>query len=81
MNSLKKLTALTLILAAITTSINCYNIKIINAIDKNGDNIIQYIMLKGNAESLTTIARTKYSIETINNAGIQTEEIAAINSN
>jgi len=46
-------------------------------IDKNGDNIMQYIMLKGRAESLDTINRTKYSVSTIKDSGIKTEELSS----
>jgi len=46
-------------------------------IDKNGDNIMQYIMIKGRPDNLDTINRTKYSVLTINNAGIKTEELAS----
>ena len=48
-----------------------------NAIDKNRDGILQYIMLMGPRNNSTTIARTKYSILTINNAGINTQELAS----
>ena len=46
-------------------------------IDKNKDNIMQYIMLKGPKENLEAIARSKYSVLTIKNAGIKTEELAS----
>lgn len=46
------------------------------AIDANGDNIMQYIMLMGERNNLEAIGRTKYSILTINDTGIKTEEIA-----
>ena len=46
------------------------------AIDKNKDNIMQYIMLKGERDNLEAIERTKYSVLTINNAGIKTQELA-----
>jgi methyl-galactoside transport system substrate-binding protein len=45
-------------------------------IDKNRDNILQYIMLMGPRNNLEAIARTKYSISTINEAGIKTKELA-----
>jgi methyl-galactoside transport system substrate-binding protein len=35
-------------------------------LDKNKNNIMQYVMLKGHSNSPETIARTKYSIQTIN---------------
>ena len=47
------------------------------AIDKNNDNILQYIMLIGKSNNTAAIARTKYSILTINNAGIKTQELAS----
>jgi methyl-galactoside transport system substrate-binding protein len=43
--------------------------------DRNGDNILQYFMLKGPTNSTVTTARSLYSISTINNAGIKTQEI------
>jgi methyl-galactoside transport system substrate-binding protein len=46
-------------------------------LDKNGDNILQYIMLLGPRNNTATIERTKYSILTLNNAGIKTEELAS----
>lgn len=46
------------------------------SIDQNGDNIIQYVMLMGERGNIEADARTKYSILTINNAGIKTQEIA-----
>ena len=48
-------------------------------IDKNHDNILQYVMLKGRIGSPLTYLRTKYSIYALNEAGIKTEEIAAPN--
>ncbi|HEY5524382.1 MAG TPA: substrate-binding domain-containing protein, partial [Clostridium sp.] len=51
------------------------------SIDKNGDGVMQYIMLKGDRDNIEQIARTKYSILTINNAGIKTEELASVYAN
>lgn len=45
-------------------------------IDKNNDNILQYILLHGETYNPTAIARTKYSIETINDADIKAERLA-----
>ena len=45
-------------------------------IDRNKDNILQYVMLMGERDNLEAIDRTKYSILTINNSGIKTQEIA-----
>jgi len=50
-------------------------------IDKNKDNILQYIMLHGETYNPTAIARTKYSIETINAAGIKTEQLSLVYCN
>jgi len=45
------------------------------AIDINGDNILQYIMLVGENDNKDAIARTQYSISTINDARIQTQQL------
>ena len=45
------------------------------AIDINGDNILQYFMLKGPENITVTLARSLYSISTINDSGIKTQEI------
>jgi methyl-galactoside transport system substrate-binding protein len=45
--------------------------------DKNKDNTIQYIMLKGPSDSNITAIRTKYSIQAINEAGIKTQELSS----
>lgn len=45
-------------------------------LDKNGDNIMQYIMLQGERDSIPAIQRTQYSISTIKEAGIKIEELA-----
>jgi ABC-type sugar transport system, periplasmic component len=50
-----------------------------SAIDKNKDNTLQYIMLKGRIGSPLTSLRTKYSISALNNEGIKTEELTEIN--
>lgn len=47
-----------------------------SSIDRNKDNILQYIMLMGENNNLEAVQRTKYSILTINNAGIETQELA-----
>jgi methyl-galactoside transport system substrate-binding protein len=44
--------------------------------DKNKDNVMQYVMLMGERDNLEAIARTKYSILEINDAGIRTQELA-----
>lgn len=45
-------------------------------IDKNGDGIMQYIMLSGGIDNKEALGRTIYSVKTIENAGIKTEELA-----
>lgn len=45
-------------------------------IDKNKDNIMQYIMLRGEEDNTEAILRTKYSVSTIEEAGIKTQEVA-----
>ncbi|AOR23342.1 galactose ABC transporter substrate-binding protein [Clostridium taeniosporum] len=49
-----------------------------NLIDRNGDNIIQYVMLQGERYNMVPIERIKSSVSTIEEAGIQTEELASI---
>ncbi|OOM75166.1 D-galactose-binding periplasmic protein precursor [Clostridium puniceum] len=46
------------------------------SIDKNNDGILQYIMLMGESDNLDAVTRTKYSILSINNSGIKTQELA-----
>ncbi|NOW89745.1 ABC-type sugar transport system substrate-binding protein [Clostridium beijerinckii] len=48
--------------------------------DKNKDNILQYIMLTEKNNNTLTTARTRYSISTINISGIKTEELSRISS-
>ncbi len=44
--------------------------------DKNGDGVIQYVMLKGEAGHPDAEARTEWSVKTIVDAGIEVEELA-----
>ena len=44
-------------------------------IDKNNDGIMQYVMLEGEINSKEAIQRTKYSVLTIEDAGIKTQQI------
>ena len=46
-----------------------------NLLDKNKDDTIQYIMLKGPSNNLLTLGRSKYPIRTLNDSGIKTEEL------
>ncbi|EKQ57632.1 MULTISPECIES: galactose ABC transporter substrate-binding protein [unclassified Clostridium] len=50
-------------------------------IDKNRDNIMQYIMLQGELDNIGAIERTHSSISTIENAGIKTQQLALQISN
>jgi methyl-galactoside transport system substrate-binding protein len=43
--------------------------------DKNGDGVLQYVMLKGEPGHPDAEARTTYSVKTINEAGIKTDEL------
>ena len=43
--------------------------------DRNNDDVIQYVMLKGDADNPEAIARTEYSIKTLNEKGVKTEEL------
>lgn len=45
-------------------------------IDKNQDNILQYIILSGERGNPIAEARTQYSIAAINTAGIETQQLA-----
>lgn len=45
-------------------------------IDKNNDNIIQYVMIEGELGHQDALLRTEYSIKTITSFGIQVEKLA-----
>lgn len=45
-------------------------------IDKNKDNIMQYYMLEGESDNTEAIQRTKYSVATIEKAGIKTQQVS-----
>lgn len=47
------------------------------AIDKNGDGKMQYVMLQGEPDNPEAVARTKYSVSTVSEAGIQVEELGS----
>lgn len=51
------------------------------SIDKNGNNIMEYIMIKGQPRSFAATERIKNSISTINNAGISTKELESVSAN
>lgn len=50
-------------------------------IDKNGDNIMDYIMIKGQPSSFSATERVKNSISTIKEAGIARNELESISAN
>lgn len=43
--------------------------------DKNDDGVMNYVMLTGDAENPEAIARTEYSVSTVEDAGIETKEL------
>ncbi len=43
--------------------------------DRNNDGVMQYVMLKGDADNPEAIARTEYSISTLNDKGVKTQEL------
>ena len=45
------------------------------ALDLNGDGVIQYVMLTGEPGHPDAVARTKYSVQTLNEHGLKTEEL------
>lgn len=51
-----------------------------NLIDKNRDNTLQYVMIKGNPEGFGTQERTEYSLKAIKDAGIKVQELSSINA-
>lgn len=44
-------------------------------LDKNKDNTIQYVLMQGPPNDPATLARTKFSLQTINDAKINTQEL------
>ncbi|MDS0526999.1 galactose ABC transporter substrate-binding protein [Clostridium sp. SHJSY1] len=49
-------------------------------IDKNNNNILEYVIIKGKSLATSTIDRTVNSISTIKNADIKTREIASLSA-
>lgn len=43
--------------------------------DKNKDGILQYVMLKGEPDNPEAVARTEWSVKTVNSNGIETEQL------
>jgi len=52
-----------------------------NTLDKNNDDIMQYIMLQGPSNNILTLGRSKYPIRALNDAGIKTEQIFSTTCN
>lgn len=48
--------------------------------DRNGNGVLDYVMLRGTPGFYDTIVRTKYSVEKIEEAGIEVNEIQAIDA-
>jgi methyl-galactoside transport system substrate-binding protein len=46
------------------------------SIDRNNDNILQYIMLQGKTNNESALLRTLYSVSTLNDNGVKTEELS-----
>jgi methyl-galactoside transport system substrate-binding protein len=51
------------------------------ALDKNGDNILQYVLLQEEVDNEIAIERTKSVLSTINYSGIKTQQLALVNVN
>lgn len=47
-----------------------------SAIDRNGDGVLQYVMLEGEAGHQDSIVRSMYAIQTVTEAGIKVEKLA-----
>lgn len=47
-----------------------------SSVDRNGDGILQYVMLEGEAGHQDSLVRTMYSINTVTDAGYQVEKLA-----
>lgn len=48
----------------------------VSAVDRNGDGILQYVMLEGEAGHQDSIVRTMYSVNTVTDAGYDVEKLA-----
>jgi methyl-galactoside transport system substrate-binding protein len=51
------------------------------SIDKNNDNILQYILLLGTSSELSANSRPLATLSAISNAGIKTEPLSVVNAN
>lgn len=50
------------------------------ALDKNDNGVLEYILLEGPTNDPQVVDRSKYAISTINDAGIKTKELATVNA-
>ena len=48
-----------------------------DTLDRNGDGVIQYVMLEGEPGHQDALLRTEYCISTLANAGVSTEKLAS----
>lgn len=46
-----------------------------DTIDKNGDGVLQYVMLKGEPDNPEAVARTEFSVSTLKEKGVKVEEL------
>lgn len=49
-------------------------------LDKNGDNVLEYVLLQGPVGEPQAVDRSNYVISTINDAGIKTEQLQLVNA-
>lgn len=49
--------------------------------DRNGDGVMQYVMIMGDPGHQDSILRTEYSVAAITDAGIEVEELASVTAN
>ena len=52
-----------------------------NELDRNGDGVLQYVMLEGEPGHQDALLRTEYSISTLIKAGVSTETLASAAAN
>lgn len=52
-----------------------------DALDKNNDNILQYVLLQGKKDNPVAINRTIYAISTISDSVIKPQQLALVNCN
>ena len=50
-------------------------------VDRNGDGVLQYVMLEGEPSHQDALLRTEYSIKTLTNAGVLVEKLASDTAN